>query len=487
MLELNLSWAIKQCELWNFSVRQFGMADIVHHARGLFSLFLQKNSTASLSENIKRCRLLPCAILASLSIFAFFSNIPSSNAQSAVCRVPCSCSSNAHNGTRNFITIQHAVTQLHIGNEFIDHRQSFWIGYFFYDHILPAMMMMTEQLVTTSMDQTMAVGAMLDAKQQLETQRLFQTMKARAHKDYQPSLEMCVIGTNAQSLAAAQERGKASAYVLSRIGMKRSLNNFETAASGGQEQDKASRLDLFKKQFCDQNDNGGQLTGLCKASAPVETRNMDVDYAGLVARPWTINADFFTGGAASDTNKSIVALYENLYGSDVFDPIAPGVLKKKENQDALLDMRQIIAKRAVAQNSFSRLIGEKIMGSADSANMQQYMALLMKESGIADDNEINKILGERPSYYAQMEMLTKQIFMRDQFYTNLYDTPANVARKGAAIQALDLVQNVDLFDSKLRNETLLATLVELQLDQEQKRVENRLNLSKPGDAAQKTP
>ena len=82
--------------------------------------------------------------------------------------------------------------------------------------------------------------------------------------------------------------------------------------------------------------------------------------------------------------------------------------------------------------------------------------------------------------------MTKQIFTREQFYTNLYDKPANVDRKGAAIQALNLVQNMDLFESKLRNEALLAVLVEMELEKAQAAVQNRMNKLDSEDSIQAT-
>ncbi len=395
-------------------------------------------------------------------------------ARASHCNVSCSCITNQHTATRNWITVRHASTQLWIGSEFISHRQAFLMNYFFNEHVLAAMMMMTEQLVSVAMQQTLAIGAFLDAKHQMETQRLFQTMMARAHKDYHPDLEMCVIGTNAKSLASAQRHGEANAYVLSQLGIERSLNNENTNAGPGVKVDKEGRLDLFKTTFCDEHDKNNDLSALCDGSGPPQMQNIDVDYASLVDRPWTINTDFTTT-PANLQDSAVTAMFEYLYGHEVFSPISAAFLTNIANHDALLDVRALAAKRAVAQNSFASLIGQKSRGSADSAQTQQYMTVLMQEFGIANTAEIDEILGERPSYYAQMEILTKQIFMRDQFYTNLYDKPVNIDRKGAAIQALSLTQNMDLFESKLRNEAMLAVLMELELEKVQFSVENKLN------------
>ena len=74
-----------------------------------------------------------------------------------------------------------------------------------------------------------------------------------------------------------------------------------------------------------------------------------------------------------------------------------------------------------------------------------------------------------------MEVLTKKIFQRPEFFTDLYDKPANVARKGVAIQAIALMQDRDLFKSNLRNEAMMSILVELELLRAQEIVRNEAN------------
>jgi hypothetical protein len=74
-----------------------------------------------------------------------------------------------------------------------------------------------------------------------------------------------------------------------------------------------------------------------------------------------------------------------------------------------------------------------------------------------------------------MEILTKRIEQDPNFYTNLYDTPANLARKGAALRAIGLMQHMDMFKSRLRNEGILAEIVELAVDREQREVQDNMD------------
>lgn len=95
------------------------------------------------------------------------------------------------------------------------------------------------------------------------------------------------------------------------------------------------------------------------------------------------------------------------------------------------------------------------------------MKAMLREFGIQDrnasgstDDEIHAMLGVRPSYYAQMEVLTKKIYQTPDFYTNLYDKPVNVERIGVAMDAISIMNQRDRYESLLRREMLTAMLVE---------------------------
>ncbi|HEY8190408.1 MAG TPA: hypothetical protein VIF12_06955, partial [Micavibrio sp.] len=137
------------------------------------------------------------------------------------------------------------------------------------------------------------------------------------------------------------------------------------------------------------------------------------------------------------------------------------------NQQIYMDMRSIAAKRSVAEQSFQAITAMKSRGATNAAETAKYLRGALRELGVPSDAEADSILGGDPSYYAQMEVLTKKIFQRPQFFSDLYDKPANVARKGVAIQAISLMQSQDMYKYDLRTEALLAVLLELQVSKAQ--------------------
>ncbi len=373
------------------------------------------------------------------------------------------------------IEAEQDATRDHITQEFIDHRE--WlVEVYFKQYILPAMAMATEQMSAVAMMQMMIVGSFLDAKNQLETQRLFQTLAARAHKDYQPSEGLCTLGSSMRSLAASDRNADLTARLLSQRSMDRQLLNMNANSSEGQKEDREGRLEKFRTTYCDRNDNNRGLTTVCAGAVPQERKNKDVDFTRTVMTPMSLDINFSDTTTTPD-EEDVLALMSNLYAHTVYDPITAAKLRipganAMANRQLLLDMRSIVAKRSVAEQPFHAIIGMKTSGTTSVS--RDYMREILEEMGIPA-TEAETIIGPNPSYYAQMEILTKRVFQRPEFFVDLYDKPANVARKAVALQAISLMQKRDIFKSALRNEAIISVLLELELMKSQNAVQNELN------------
>ena len=413
----------------------------------------------------------------------------------------CGCITANHSATRAHVRAEHGTGRFHtdplglayttasvctpgtgtrgwIAYQFCRHREEFIVFYWFKEHVMAAMMMMTEQLVSMAMNQMFIVGGFFDARMQMETQQLFQQLAAKAHKDYRPSFGMCEIGTLARSLAASQRQGEYNAYALSQHMQDRQARNWSMSSAGGKDLDIVHRWETFRDNFCHPHDNDGDLgqQPICENPAMTQPalRNRDVDYGLVVDYPLTIDVDF-ADNAVPPAEKQIFGLASNLYGHDVFAYFPEAFFEDENNQDEYIYVRSIIAKRSVAQNSFNAIVGMKSQGHAQTADdLRPYMEKVLEQLGITNAANVVQYLGERPSYYAQMEFLTKRLYQRPEFYTGLYDTPANIDRKKTALKALGLAQNMDLFKSKLRTEASLAVLTEMELQKEHEEVQNRL-------------
>ncbi|HEY0900610.1 MAG TPA: hypothetical protein VGD95_00670, partial [Micavibrio sp.] len=122
-------------------------------------------------------------------------------------------------------------------------------------NFLQVWMHMAQQMTTVTMWHTFAIGTLLDAKIQLETQAVLQERMADIHKRYQPSVGMCVFGTNVRSLSAAERNGKLTAHTLNQRLLDRLLGTEGGAGVSGPAEEQRGRVRYFLQHVCDRFDN----------------------------------------------------------------------------------------------------------------------------------------------------------------------------------------------------------------------------------------
>lgn len=415
------------------------------------------------------------------------------------CQAGCICTSNAETGLPD----NPKTTIGHVTEEFKKHRE--WlVDRFFKDPkeylapgLLVAMQLMTEQLTVISMSQVQIIGTFFDAKHQLETQRLFQQLTARAHKDYHPSQELCKVGTITKSLATSSRHSDLAALALSKHSVERQLLAKNTASEGNIISDQKSRLTQFIKKYCNEKDNASGLDLLCaKSNKNTKTFNKDINYTATIEAPLTLDLNFSTGGKnVSEDEEAIFALTSNLFSHELYPFVLAGGLvtnagnpRETAAEHVYMDARALIAKRSVAQNSFSAITALKAKG--DDQSQPFIYALIQEMSEDKNDekltaDEIKELIGDKPSYFAQMEVLTKKLYQNPNFYSDLYDKPANVMRRDVAIQAATLMQKRDLYRSYLRSEMTLAVILEIALSDEQERITNEIPTTSSGGRGRK--
>lgn len=382
-----------------------------------------------------------------------------------------------------------------------------------------ALIRMTEELSAVMVMQTQIVGMFFDASIQLETQRKHQELMARAHKDYHPSEQMCRIGTFVRSVSNSETKSEIDKKFLNKLLIEEYTGVKDTVAAGGMQVYENAKQNGYINTYCDTKDSGRATESFCNivtaasTGADVERLNKDIDYTRTLEKKLTLDVDF-TDAATTNDEEDIIALAKHLYFPTTYD--IGDIETLKLDPRGHFASRSYAAKMGVAHSSFVNLVGMKARAPAGipttatatapppaafgqvpvttvrpaPATLTEdagwaYMKAMMREFGMTPldmngngstsdavdltiEEQIDEMLGERPSYYAQMEVLTKKIYQNPNFYTNLYDKPVNVQRIGASLDAIALMHQRDRFESLLRREMLTAVLVEeeLQIDVE---------------------
>lgn len=400
------------------------------------------------------------------------------------CQNFCLCASNSETGTPT----KFETTMGHVTDEFNKHR-TWMIDFFFLDNtpnnpagLSYAFKLMTTQLVTNSMQQVQAIGMFFDAKHQLESQRIFQLSKARTHRRYQPSTTFCEFSTMSQSLSVASRNADFTTLAIAKRAANRQVFTGDGVGVRAATSDRFSRLTSYIKDFCDPNDNLANLDYLCKNKTAINTlHNRDIKFTDTIKDKWTMDFDLANDPTVSPDEQALFALNDNLFAHDLFPFISQSKFVDEEGNPAYnrgakayMDSRAIIAKRSVAVNSLAAIAALKTKSNAQS---QPFIYALMKEMG-GDETTLQHIqekIGENPSYYAQMKVLSKLFFQRPEFFADLYDTPENVKRLNTSIQATTLMRKRDLYRSYLRSEMILAIMLETALEPEIDLIANEIN------------
>jgi hypothetical protein len=368
-----------------------------------------------------------------------------------------------------------------IRDEFDDQRddhEDFLLDDFFTPLIEPMLRAMTQQQAISNAQEFMPFGMFLDAVVQLDTQLLFRKLTTEALSDYQPSHGLCIMGTTIRSLSPTHRNVFGNVMTITRRMQQRDIGNQNSSGGEGPGGDMKNRMQQFITRYCDPQDNnalddvaGTGLQQICE-SAPTEFVNKDIDYTRTIDIPKTLDMNL-TDNNLTDDDQDVFALSSNLFTNHVPRPLSAQSLKNNSGgQELYLDLRSLAAKRSVAQTSFAEIAAMKAQGSEGAPQTMEYIRLLLNDLGMTDD-EIDAMYGERPSYFAQMEILTKKVYQNPQFYADIYDTPANVKRKSVAMQAIGSMLKNDIYRSKIRSEMLMSLLLEMEVAKAAESAHNR--------------
>ncbi len=322
----------------------------------------------------------------------------------------------------------------------------------------------------------MMLGAFIDGRVMNNTLADLQALNARTMNDYYPSEALCRFGTLPRSLAASESRIPMNRQAISQMILANNLQSKGTIFA-----DPETTLTQFRdnvmNNYCKPTDQNAGLKDFCKAT-DVDMQWADMDYTNVLDRPLTMSVDF-SNNTDTSGKKRLAALIRNL---TYYDPIpqqnkTDSTLTSEDKKNYyqkngvnMTDTRHIAAARQLSADSLGTIAALKAEGTTGSAN---YMKAVLLKLGL-NAADAKKLIGDKPSYFAQMDILTKKIYQDPTFFANLYESPVNVDRQRVAMLAISLMQERDLLEALKRKELLLSGYLTMKLDAEQRKIKNSL-------------
>lgn len=331
---------------------------------------------------------------------------------------------------------------------------------------------MADEIRNATLNHVTALGAMIDARTLLDTLRSIQISTVQTMKDYAPSDSLCRFGTLSRSLALSEDVVDKNRLAISKIMFDR--NNQQIHTVFGQPGSGAfNLLQDFKEKYCDEVDNNGFLKGYCEVATSTSDTffNRDVDFTRVFDVPLTLDVDF-TDPTQTATRQSLIALFRNLSYIPAYQDTGEEGFDPNSNLLTTQDARAINAARQVAGNTYGALIAEKVgvrtEATSGTTEATPYILEILTHLGVSDA-DARALVSNNPSYFAQMEVMTKKVFQNPAFYANLYDSAANIDRQRVAMKAIELQQDRDFLESLRRREILLSSLLSMKLRTEASR------------------
>lgn len=343
---------------------------------------------------------------------------------------------------------------------------------------------MAEQFSNLMMEQIAAAGTFLDAKQQLEIQRWMAAEQAEAHRDYHPARQVCYYATFVQDFTGLSRVSDMNAEAINSYMFDRevgpavepSTNTAKgTAAPAGMEQDRYTRVKQLSSLYCHPDSNGKNgLDEMCSA-VNASRVNHDINYSALESRK-SLDLDFEDATSTADES-DLLAMSKHLFSHDLMDRMDrqdvydENVLKDREGMDNILDFRSIVAMRGPLRDSFAQVMAMK--GMTDDSMAEGYIEEYLKNMGV-DSEGIKEIIGTHPSEMSLLYVMMNVMYQNPHFYTELYESEANIERVRASMQAIANLGGRHDFEATLRREMVMSMRLETRLREIQTKVNAKI-------------
>jgi hypothetical protein len=316
------------------------------------------------------------------------------------------------------------------------------------DHFTPAIKEMTKQLDFVRIDQTLAMGRILDAEMMNEVILAKQNAVLESVRRYLPSEQSCQMETAAlgASKAAAATRSVSSSFAREDK-IIRSASAGNPVAARGPRAQLSEDYKEYVEYFCNpaQGDQG------CTVPGKLPGQHRDVS-AMLWGSKQTLNFE------SEDMRRVRRAMMRYLVLPVNDESVRADVVTTEAGPRALLERRAKQARANAVYNVLGQLIAQRAGGSG--VNTQQ-----IRTGGGVLAAETTK----NASYSEIQRAMLRDRFMNPEYVQRMLDDPESVAREAGMVNALFMQSINDLYKRVEEMVFMEAAIYAAELDQQKAR------------------
>ncbi len=404
----------------------------------LFSLFIMTKNVSAQETRIDPASLQDTA-----------------NQIAITCTPPCMTCGIAENTVKNYTEARRNAHQS-------------WVMANIFPLVVDDLQAMTEELSQNGLAVMNNIGRIADAAQQQRAQRRLQKIKYESALRNKPNPKMCGVATMSNGLGAAKDNGKIFSANLASYNSARFNGQPGSVAETGIDADKRARWNTFVTKFCDPYSENGAMEKVCQNNDPAVI-NKDIDFAGTVALSDTIKE--------SDQD-AVMMLSSYLYGHNLpryrftQDQLDPE--KHPDNFNINERMKRVYAIRSLALQSFNSYVATKAEGPPEDGDDRSRRMGVLQSLGYPPE-VVAQSIDHSPSYTERMNLMQDALFNNPSFHIDNLTTEEHIQQNILAMRILDNMQLRSILESQQRMEMLNAAWLELDLRNEQNKLESTMS------------
>jgi hypothetical protein len=327
-----------------------------------------------------------------------------------------------------------------------------WLADWWKNRLQPSMKNMTKQLSVVQIQQTMAVGMLMDAQLVDETLKKKEELLDEVRRRYKPSEQACQSSstgpgqTNAYRMSRAVNRGFAKDI------SKQGGNTKGSDSAVGRGAEIKTQWKEFVDKFCD-NTKGDQ-----GCTTPGTRPGMHKDIPALL---WGDKQTIDLSSSDDDNRIMVLAALRYLVSPASPDPIPPGAVDSNNGHQAILDRRADQARSNAVLNAVGQMLSERVGVKKDDSSTNNTFRLMRQASGISPEN-----VADEPSYSEMRDAVTKDRFTNPQYIADLVGNPEQAVREQVSINATRMQLMNDLYRRAEESLFLEAAAYSLDLDKQ---------------------